>query len=63
MDLQACGAVGLLGIFAFDFVTKLGRNEVSAKHDFLRITGVTEFLFHGNVFLSFDMPSHYVHYA
>lgn len=28
VDLQACGAVGLLGIFnfAFDFVTKLGRN-------------------------------------
>ena len=50
-------------IFAFDFVTKLERNEVSAKHDFLRITGVTKVLIHGSVFLSFDVTSHYVHYA
>ena len=50
-------------IFAFDFVTKLERNEVSAKHDFLRITGVTRVLIHGSVFLSFDVTSHYVHYA
>lgn len=50
-------------IFAFDFVTKLGRNEVSAKHDFLRITGVTRVLLRGSMFPSFDVTSHYVHYA
>lgn len=63
MDLQARGAVGLLGIFAFDLVKKNGRNEVSAKHYFRRITEVTRVLFHGSVFLSFNMTSYYVHYA